>query len=113
MIRVRSFRITGIGESDLDTLIAPVYTKYTNPVTTVLSSPGDLWVHLRAQSNSEAQADALLSEVGDPIAELLGDRAYSELPKIRSNLSSVDCFINTMPPSLPLKAALVGWLPAG
>ena len=31
VIRVRSFRITGIGESDLDTLIAPIYTKYANP----------------------------------------------------------------------------------
>ncbi len=80
VIRVRTFRITGIGESDLDTLIAPVYTKYTNPVTTVLSSPGDLWVHLRAQSDTEAEADALLREVGNPIAELLGDRLYSEQP---------------------------------
>ena len=80
VIRVRTFRITGIGESDLDTLIAPVYTKYTNPATTVLSSPGDLWVHLRAQSNTEADADALLREVGNPIAELLGDRLYSEQP---------------------------------
>ncbi len=77
VIKVRSFRITGIGESDLDTLIAPVYTKYTNPVTTVLSAIGDLWVHLRAQGNSEAEVDALLKEVGDPIAELLGDRVYS------------------------------------
>lgn len=79
VIKVRSFRITGIGESDLDTLIAPVYTKYQNPVTTVLSSPGDLWVHLRAQSKSEAEVDALLKEVGDPIAELLGDRVYSDI----------------------------------
>lgn len=78
VIRVRSFRITGIGESDLDTLIAPVYTKYTNPVTTVLSSPGDLWVHLRARSDSADQADALLREVGDPIAQLLGDKVYSD-----------------------------------
>src|SRR3954454_7795308 len=78
VIRVRSFRITGIGESDLDTLIAPVYSKYTNPVTTVLSSPGDLWVHLRAQSDTQAKADALLRDVGDPIVELLGERLYSE-----------------------------------
>jgi nicotinamide-nucleotide amidase len=77
VIRVRSFRITGIGESDLDTLIAPVYTKYANPVTTVLSSPGDLFVHLRARCDSEEEADALLQEVGNPIAKLLGDRVYS------------------------------------
>jgi nicotinamide-nucleotide amidase len=86
-IRVRSFRITGIGESDLDTLIAPVYTKYTNPVTTVLSSPGDLWVHLRAQSDTKAEADALLREVGNPIVDLLGERLYSE--KADDTLDSV------------------------
>lgn len=78
VIRVRSFRITGIGESDLDTLIAPVYTKYTNPVTTVLSSPGDLFVHLRATAETRQRADALLREVGNPIAALLGEKAYSE-----------------------------------
>ena len=78
VIRVRDFRITGIGESDLDTLIAPVYTKYTNPVTTVLSSPGDLFVHLRARAQTAAEAEALLREVGNPIAELLGERVYSE-----------------------------------
>ena len=77
VIKVRSFRITGIGESDLDALIAPVYSKYTNPVTTVLSSPGDLWVHLRARCDSEQEADSLLHEVGNPIAQLLGDRVYS------------------------------------
>ncbi len=80
VIRVRSFRITGIGESDLDTLIAPVYTKYTNPVTTVLSAPGDLFVHLRARANTRDEADHLLREVGNPIAELLGDKAYSQDP---------------------------------
>ncbi len=79
-IRVRTFRITGIGESDLDTLIAPVYTRYTNPVTTVLSAPGDLLVHLRARAETREQADALLREVGNPIAQLLGDRLYSEDP---------------------------------
>ncbi|MDQ2712238.1 MAG: competence/damage-inducible protein A [Acidobacteriota bacterium] len=80
VIRSRTFRITGIGESDLDTLIAPVYSKYTNPVTTVLSSPGDLSVHLRAQGATREEADALLREVGNPIASLLGERVYSENP---------------------------------
>jgi nicotinamide-nucleotide amidase len=81
VIRVRTFRITGIGESDLDTLIAPVYSKYKNPTTTVLSSPGDLHVHLRARCDTAEEAEALLREVGNPIAELLGDRVYSEKPE--------------------------------
>lgn len=78
VIRVRTFRITGMGESDLDTLISPVYTKYTNPATTILFSQGDLFVHLRATASTEAEADALLREVGHPIADLLGDRLYTE-----------------------------------
>jgi nicotinamide-nucleotide amidase len=80
VIRVRSFRVTGIGESDLDALIAPVYKKYTNPLTTILSSPGDLSVHLRAHAQTEHDADALLRQLGDPIAELLGDRIYTNNP---------------------------------
>ena len=78
VIRVRTFRLTGMGESDLDTLIDPVYTKYANPATTILFSLGDLFVHLRATAETEEQADALLREVGNPIAELLGDRVYTE-----------------------------------
>ncbi len=80
VIRVRTFRITGIGESDLDAMIAPVYKKYQNPATTVLSSPGDLTVILRARAETGQQADALLREAGNPIAQLLGDRIYSEKP---------------------------------
>ncbi len=80
VIKVKSFRITGIGESDLDTLIAPVYTRYTNPVTTVLSSPGDLFVYFRAHADTEAQADSLLREVSLPVTQLLGDRIYTDDP---------------------------------
>jgi nicotinamide-nucleotide amidase len=81
IIRERTFRITGIGESDLDALIAPVYTKYKNPAATVLSSPGDLTVSLRAITSTEAEAVRLLREVGNAIASLLGERVYSEDPK--------------------------------
>lgn len=91
VIRVRTFRITGIGESDLDTLIAPIYTKYTNPVTTVLSSPGDLFVHLRAQADTEAEADSLLRELGNPIADVLGDKVYSE-----RNEDTLDTVVGTL-----------------
>ena len=78
VIKVRSFRITGIGESDLDRMIAPIYTKYTNPATTILFASGDLFVHLRARCDTEKEADALLKEVGDPIAETLGNLIYTD-----------------------------------
>jgi len=80
VIRVRTFRITGIGESDLDRMIAPIYTRYENPATTILFASGDLFVHLRARCDSEQEAEARLKEVGDPIAEKLGDLVYTQNP---------------------------------
>src|SRR5215472_4453825 len=77
VIRARLYRVTGMTESDLDHLIAPVYAKYTNPVTTILASPGDIQVHLRVRCGTEAEAERLLGEVGAPIEELLGDRIFS------------------------------------
>jgi nicotinamide-nucleotide amidase len=70
-------RVAGMAESDLDQLIAPVYTKYQNPATTVLAAAGDIQVHLRASCSTREEALALLSEVAGPIEQLLGDRIYS------------------------------------
>jgi nicotinamide-nucleotide amidase len=77
VIRTLLLRVAGMPESDLDQLIAPVYRKYANPVTTILAAAGDIQVHLRARCATEAEADALLAEVGGPIDRLLGDRVYS------------------------------------
>ena len=77
VIRTRFYRVAGMPESDLDLLIAPVYTKYTNPVTTILAAPSDIQIHLRARCETELEAKQLLAEVGAPIEELLGDRIYS------------------------------------
>jgi nicotinamide-nucleotide amidase len=77
VIRTRFYRVAGMGESDLDQLIAPVYTKYTNPVTTILAGPSDIQIHLRARCATAEEAEALLEEVGPPIEALLGDRLYS------------------------------------
>jgi nicotinamide-nucleotide amidase len=90
VIRSRFYRVTGMTESDLDTLIAPVYRKYSNPATTVLASAGDIQVHLRARCASAAEAESLLAEVGDPVAALLGDRLYSR------NGDSLEAVIGTL-----------------
>jgi nicotinamide-nucleotide amidase len=73
----RVYRIALMPESEVDQRIAPVYTKYANPVTTILAAAGDIQVHLRAQGDDEAQAYALLDEVGEQIEAILGDRIYS------------------------------------
>ncbi len=77
VIRTICLRVAGMGESDLDQLIAPVYKKYQNPATTILAAAGDIQVHLRARCQTGGEADALLAEVAGPIELLLGDRIYS------------------------------------
>jgi nicotinamide-nucleotide amidase len=66
VIRTRFYRVAGMGESDLDQLISPVYKKYLNPVTTILAGNGDIQIHLRARRN-RSEAEALLAEVGRPL----------------------------------------------
>jgi len=80
VIRTRFYRVTGLTESDLDAMIAPVYSKYTNPATTILASPGDIQVHLRARCSTVEEAERRLIEItlahtGDnktKAAEILG-----------------------------------------
>jgi nicotinamide-nucleotide amidase len=78
VIRILHWRVAGMPESDLDQLISPVYTRYTNPVTTILAAAGDIQIHLRARCATADEADALLKEVADQLEPLLGERLYSK-----------------------------------
>jgi len=77
VIRMRFYRVVGMPESDLDHLIAPVYTRYQNPATTILAVSGEIHIHLRARCPTVERAEALLDEVANQIEPLLGDRIYS------------------------------------
>jgi nicotinamide-nucleotide amidase len=74
---MRQFRVAGMPESDLDQLIAPIYTRYANPATTILSAVGGIDIHLRAQCDTVEQAEALLDEVANQIVPLLEPRIVS------------------------------------
>lgn len=86
VIRTRFYRVAGMGESDLDQLISPIYKPFANPATTILAGAGDIQIHLRARAETEAEAESLLTAVGPPIEDLLGDRIYS---RNGSNLETV------------------------
>jgi len=76
-IRTRVLRLTGLTESAADEMIAPVYTKYANPVTTILASLGEIQVHLKSTGADEAQAMALLDEVSPQLEKILRDYVFS------------------------------------
>ena len=77
VIRTRWLRTVGMGESDLDQLISPVYKRYTNLATTILAVSGEIHIHLRARCASAQEAETLVAQASAEIEPLLGDRVYS------------------------------------
>jgi nicotinamide-nucleotide amidase len=71
------FKATGLTESKLDEMIAPIYTPYKNPATTILAAAGEIHVHLTGKGKSEEEARKVVTEVADKIEFALGDFVFS------------------------------------
>jgi nicotinamide-nucleotide amidase len=76
-VKRKILRVSGLGESAVDEAIAPIYTDYENPQTTILFNRSEIEIHLTAQNKSEAEADDLLEEVAGKIHEKLGASVFS------------------------------------
>lgn len=73
----RVLRVAGMGESAVDERIAPIYTQYKNPQTTILFNQSEIEIHLTAQGTNEAEADLLLDGLAGQIEERLGDAVFA------------------------------------
>ncbi|HEX8708124.1 MAG TPA: competence/damage-inducible protein A [Pyrinomonadaceae bacterium] len=73
----RTLRVSGLGESAVDERIAPVYTQYRNPQTTILFNRSEIEIHLTAQAKTEAEAELLLDGLAGQIEERLGDSIFA------------------------------------
>lgn len=76
-LRTRVYKVVGLPESEVDRRIAPAYTLYENPQTTILSVLGTIEVHLQARGANEADAETALADLGDKIELALGDHIFS------------------------------------
>ena len=73
----RILRVAGMGESAVDERIAPVYTQYKNPQTTILFNRSEIEIHLTAQAKTEAEAELLLDGLAGQIEERLGHAIFA------------------------------------
>jgi nicotinamide-nucleotide amidase len=73
----RQLRVSGLTESAMDDMIAPIYKPYANPTTTILSGLTGLEVHLTAVSSTADEAQQLVSELSARIEEALGENVFS------------------------------------
>ncbi|MGI8669156.1 MAG: nicotinamide-nucleotide amidohydrolase family protein, partial [Aridibacter sp.] len=76
-VRRRSLRVSGMGESSLDELIAPIYTQYKNPQTATLFNKTEIEIQLTAQGKTKTEAEKLLDELAEKIADKLGIAVFA------------------------------------
>jgi nicotinamide-nucleotide amidase len=73
----RDLRVTGLGESDVETRVRPLYELYPDTETTILASPTGTQLHPRTWSRDPAKAKKLLDEITKRMALALGEHLYS------------------------------------
>lgn len=73
----RMLRVAGLGESAVDEKIAPIYTQYENPQTTILFNQSEIEIHLTARGRTVAEAEALLDHLSGKLEERLGNAVFS------------------------------------
>src|SRR5215813_203097 len=73
----QEIRVTGLGESLLDSRIQPVYKRYADVNTTILASPGEVQIHLRMWTSDTAHAQKTFAEIEQGFEVALTDRIFS------------------------------------
>ncbi len=72
-----SLRIAGMGESDVDHRIGPIYSAETRAATTILASPGEIQLHVRGRAKTIDEAREIAVAVAHKVADELGDHVYT------------------------------------
>jgi nicotinamide-nucleotide amidase len=77
-IATRELKITGMGESQCDAQVAPIYTGYKDVQTTILAGAGEIQLHLKSRASSLEAAQQRVDELAEKLEEELGDAVFSD-----------------------------------
>jgi nicotinamide-nucleotide amidase len=77
-IATRVLKITGIGESQCDARVAPIYQKYPDIETTILAGAGEIQLHLKTQAANLEAAQQQADKLVEQIEVELGDLVFSD-----------------------------------
>jgi len=76
LITSKVLKVTGIGESKVDTQINDLIKENSNPTIGILASPGDIRITITAWAKSEREAKALIRPIEQEIRSRLGITIY-------------------------------------
>ena len=77
-IATRELKITGMGESECDSRVAPIYQRFPDVQTTILAGPGEIQLHLRTRAASLEAARQRVDELVSQVEEELGVHVFSD-----------------------------------
>jgi len=77
-IATRQLKITGLGESQCDARVAPIYKLYADVQTTILAGAGEIQLHLKTRAASLEGAQERVDQLVEKIEEELGDYVFSD-----------------------------------
>jgi nicotinamide-nucleotide amidase len=77
-IVTRELKITGMGESQCDARVAPIYKPFTDVQTTILAGAGEIQLHLRTRAATLEAAQSRVDELVELIETELGDFVFSD-----------------------------------
>jgi nicotinamide-nucleotide amidase len=77
-IATRELKITGMGESQCDARVAPIYKQFSDVQTTILAGAGEIQLHLKTQAASLSTAQARVDELVSRLEDELQDFVFSD-----------------------------------
>jgi nicotinamide-nucleotide amidase len=77
-IVTRELKITGMGESQCDARVAPIYKPFTDVQTTILAGAGEIQLHLKTRAIKLETAQKRVDELVELIEAELGDFVFSD-----------------------------------
>ncbi len=77
-ITSRVLKITGIGESNCDARVAPIYRKHDDIQTTILAGPGEIQLHLKTLAANLDEGQRKLDRLVEELETELGDLVFSD-----------------------------------
>jgi competence/damage-inducible protein CinA-like protein len=77
-IATRVIKVAGMGESQCDARVAPIYKRFTEVQTTILAGAGEIQLHLRSRAASSEDAQQRVDQLVEEIEQELGDFVFSD-----------------------------------
>ncbi len=76
-VKRQILRVSGLGESAVDEIAAPIYTSYENVQTSILFNKSEVEIHIAARADSFSEAKSTCEKLANELAAALGKSVFA------------------------------------